>query len=210
VHTSVARWYYRHSGCVAGLDEAGRGPLAGPVVAAAVVLRRSDRMAGLDDSKVLTEIKREKLYSQIRQKAIAYAIVSVSHKQIDDLNILRASLRAMQLAFLRVERRMGQPLIGALTDGNQKVPLPERVLQHTIVGGDGLFPPIMAASILAKVYRDRLMRRYARYYPKYGFEQHKGYYTPQHADVLARLGPTPIHRRSFAPVRAALQQNLTW
>ena len=194
-------------GPVAGLDEAGRGPLAGPVVAACVVLPDPvpAALAALDDSKKLDEPAREALFPLVQQHALAWGIAFVEATDIDATNILRASLRAMADAFVACEAQLSMPIGGALVDGNQKAPLPMRVAQRTLVGGDGLSRPIMAASILAKVARDRRMLEEHARWPAYGFDVHKGYPTPRHLQALATLGPCSLHRRSFAPVRRALQ-----
>jgi ribonuclease HII len=198
--TKLAVWYKQNSHAIAGLDEAGRGPLAGPVVAAAVVLDPSHLFPGLADSKKLTPKKREALYDIIHETALAIGIATISHSRIDEINILRASLEAMNLAFEDAEIKSGLVLKGALVDGNQRVSFNKRVEQYTVVGGDNIFPVIMAASIIAKVYRDRLMLNMADLYPQYGFANHKGYGTAQHLKALQKLGPCPIHRRSFVPV----------
>jgi ribonuclease HII len=192
-------------GLVAGLDEAGRGPLAGPVVAAAVVLDPLRPIAGLDDSKKLDGAQREALYPLIMERALVVGVGIAESARIDEINILRASLWAMKLAFGRCERALVSQIGGAVVDGNMAAPLPKRVAQRLIIGGDALSAPIMAASIIAKVTRDRRMVKEARRWPGYGFEQHKGYATPAHREALMRLGPCPLHRRSFAPVRLALQ-----
>jgi ribonuclease HII len=194
-------------GPVGGLDEAGRGPLAGPVVAACVVLPEPlpSSLAALDDSKKLDEAARELLFPIIQRDALAFGIAVVEARVIDDKNILRASLQAMADALAACEARLGAPIVGALLDGNQRAPLPARVAQRTLVGGDALSRPIMAASILAKVTRDRLMVEEHARWPVYGFDAHKGYGTPQHMRALVEHGPCPLHRRSFAPVRKALQ-----
>lgn len=183
---------------IAGVDEAGRGPLAGPVVVAAVILDPSRSIAGLDDSKRLTERRREALFPLIRQCALAWAVVEVQADEIDRVNILQATLLGMSRAVARLSVCPGL----ALVDGNRlpELPCPARA----IVGGDGLEAAISAASILAKVTRDRLMLEWHRRYPQYGFDRHKGYPTPEHLESLARHGPCEIHRRSFAPVRAAM------
>jgi len=185
-----------------GIDEAGRGPLAGPVVAAAVVLNPAHPITGLDDSKRLSEKKRDELYPQIRQHALAWAVVEVGPREIDQINILQATLLGMQRA---VERLSVSPTL-ALVDGNRAPSLPCRV--KTIVQGDRLEPTISAASILAKVWRDRLMREMHLRYPMYGFDRHKGYPTAQHLSLLSLHGPCPAHRRSFGPVRTLLQGEL--
>lgn len=180
---------------LAGLDEAGRGPLAGPVVAAACILPAKFNLPGLNDSKLLTERKREKLYGQIQAQAIDYAVGSADSAEIDALNILQATKIAMQRAIEGLTVRPHYLLIDALT-------LPEvHILQLPLVGGDHLSATIAAASILAKVTRDRLMIELHTLYPEYSFNQNKGYGTNEHMQVLRRLGPCPLHRRSFAPVK---------
>lgn len=189
---------------VAGLDEAGRGPLAGPVVAAACVLPPvlPDSLRALNDSKKLSSEQREVLYRHIVTQARGFGVAVVEHGRIDEVNILRASLEAMAGALAACEAMLAREVAGAVVDGNMKAPLPARVVQRAVVGGDAMSRPIMAASILAKVTRDRRMHEEHARYPGYGFDAHKGYATPQHLEALARLGPSPIHRRSFAPVRA--------
>lgn len=186
---------------IAGVDEVGRGPLAGPVVAAAVILAPRPLPRGLTDSKALTAADRERLDEKIRARALAFAIAQASPEEIDRLNILQASLLAMQRAVAAL------PLTpaAAWVDGNQP-PLLARPLR-TIVGGDGSVPAISAASIIAKVERDRQMVAFDALYPGYGLAQHKGYGTAAHRAAIAAHGVTPIHRRSFAPVaRAVLAQ----
>lgn len=182
---------------VAGVDEAGRGPLAGPVYAAAVVLPRSAPIPGLADSKLLTAQRRERLAVLIRSQALAWHVARAEVEEIDSMNILQASLLAMRraVAGLAVAPEL------ALIDGNQCPGLD--CATRTIVGGDGLHACISAASILAKVDRDAEMRRLARTYPGYGFERNKGYATAAHLSALQQLGPCPVHRFSFAPVRQA-------
>lgn len=187
------REYYKSYGPVCGTDEAGRGPLAGPVVAAAVILPDSCVIEGLDDSKKLTEKKREKLYDIIREQALAYAIVEVSPEEIDSLNILRASLTAMQRAVAKVRETVSPAVV--LIDGNQQADF--GVPSFTVVKGDSISQSIAAASVLAKVYRDRLMMKLAEEYPVYGIAKHKGYPTPEHKLAVYEHGPSPIHRRSF-------------
>jgi ribonuclease HII len=183
---------------VAGVDEAGRGPLAGPVVAAAVILDDRQPIAGLADSKVLSPRKRERLFDEIRAKALACCIAEASVEEIDRLNILQASLLAMRRA---VE---GLRLVPhrVLVDGNQLPVL--NMPAAAIVSGDAKVPAISAASILAKVYRDRLCLALDRDYPNYGFAAHKGYPTAAHLAALRQHGACPVHRRSYAPVRAVL------
>ena len=187
------REYYKSYGPVCGTDEVGRGPLAGPVVAAAVILPNSCVIEGLDDSKKLTEKKREKLYGIIREQALAYAIVEVSPEEIDSLNILRASLTAMQRAVAKVRETVSPAAV--LIDGNQQADF--GVPSFTVVKGDSISHSIAAASVLAKVYRDRLMMKLAEEYPVYGIAKHKGYPTPEHKLAVYEHGPSPIHRRSF-------------
>jgi ribonuclease HII len=191
---------------VAGVDEAGRGPLAGPVVAAAVVLplELPPELLALNDSKKLREESRELLFDLVTTHALAWGIGIVEAGRIDEINILRASLEAMAIAVAACEQMLGGDVQGALLDGNQRAPLPPRIRQRTLVGGDAKSRPIMAASVLAKVTRDRRMREEARRHPAYGFDAHKGYGTAVHLDALRLHGPTPLHRKSFAPVREAL------
>jgi ribonuclease HII len=189
------------SALVAGVDEAGRGPLAGPVVVAAVILNPARPIDGLDDSKRLDPQTREALFLQIRQRALAWSVVAVPADEIDRINILQATLLGMHRA---VERLVPAPGL-ALVDGNRLPALP--CAARAIVGGDGLEPAISAASIVAKVTRDRLMCEWHLRYPRYGFDRHKGYATPEHLRSLACFGPCEIHRRSFAPVREAMSQN---
>jgi ribonuclease HII len=183
----------------AGVDEAGRGPLAGPVVVAAVILPAGYQLESLDDSKRLTALKRERLAPQIERQAISFAIEFVEADEIDRVNILQATMNGMQRA---VENLKPAPQ-RALIDGNRAPPLTCEV--RTIVGGDALIASISAASVLAKVYRDRLMLSMHGLYPDYGFDRHKGYPTAHHLERLKALGPCPIHRKSFAPVRKAIE-----
>ena len=183
-----------------GVDEAGRGPLAGPVVAAAVILPPNTPLSGLNDSKKLSPRRRERLAAEIRATALAWAVAEASAAEIDAWNILRSTLRAMARAVAALPLTPDEVLV----DGNQAPAL--EVPVRTIIGGDALEPAIMAASILAKTHRDaRLVALEARH-PGYGFARHKGYGTAAHLAALARLGPCPEHRRSFAPVRAALER----
>lgn len=185
-----------------GVDEAGRGPLAGPVVAAAVILPPNTPLSGLNDSKKLSPRRRERLAAEIRATALAWAVAEASAAEIDEWNILRATLRAMARAVAALPVMPDEVLV----DGNQAPAL--EVPVRTIIGGDALEPAIMAASILAKTHRDaRLVALDARY-PEYGFARHKGYGTAAHLAALARLGPCPEHRRSFAPVRAAIEESV--
>jgi ribonuclease HII len=183
---------------IAGVDEAGRGPLAGPVMVAAVILDPHRTIAGLNDSKKLKESQREALFPQIREKAIAWSIVEVGIDEIDQVNILQATLLGMQRA---VEQLFPAPSL-ALIDGNRAPRLDCEV--KTIIGGDSLEPAISAASILAKVARDRLMKELHLRYPCYGFDRHKGYPTAEHLRLLKENGPCEIHRKSFAPVKNSM------
>ena len=183
---------------IAGVDEAGRGPLAGPVSVAAVILDPSRPIAGLNDSKKLSEARREALYPQIIEQALAWHIEFVSAGEIDRLNILQATLEGMRRAVYAL-----QPAAQfARIDGN-RVPTGLPCPAEALVGGDALDPAIMAASILAKVARDRAMVALHDEFPAYGFAVHKGYPTPLHLAALAAHGPCPQHRQSFAPVRKA-------
>ena len=184
---------------VAGVDEVGRGPLVGDVVTAAVILDPARPIIGLNDSKKLSEKKRLALYDEIIDKALAFAIGRCSPAEIDSLNILWATMLAMQRA---VEGLSITPKL-ALIDGNRCPKL--AVPSAPVVGGDAQVPAIAAASILAKVSRDREMAEMEKLYPGYGIGGHKGYPTPVHLEALKRLGATPIHRRSFAPVRNVLE-----
>ena len=188
------------TGVVAGVDEAGRGCLAGPVVAAAVVLHSDRPITGLRDSKLLGHSRRRRLAKSIRRRARAFAVALAAPREIDDVNILQASLRAME----RAVRRLSIHPDLVQVDGNQ-VPRFNGggPAVQAVVGGDRLVPAISAASILAKVYRDRLMGLWHLRYPGYGFDTNKGYPTPVHLAALTRIGPCAIHRRTFAPVRNA-------
>lgn len=184
----------------AGVDEAGRGPLAGPVVVAAVILPTVHDLPWLDDSKRVTANRREQLAPRIEDQAIAFAVEFVAVDEIDRVNILQATMNGMQRA---VENLDPSPR-RAVIDGNRAPRLSCEV--KTVIGGDRLIASISAASILAKVYRDRLMMSMHCLYPAYGFDRHKGYPTAHHLDRLRVLGPCPIHRKSFAPVRRAIAQ----
>ena len=176
---------------VCGVDEAGRGPLAGPVCAAAVILPEGVELPGLNDSKKLTEKKREALFPLIEEKALTYAIAFASVEEIERMNILAAALLAMDRAIAQLSPA---PEL-ALIDGNivKGISVPAR----SVVGGDGKVAAIAAASVLAKVTRDRLMLTLAEKYPQYGFENHKGYGTKEHYAALEKYGPSPVHRMSF-------------
>jgi ribonuclease HII len=183
---------------VAGVDEVGRGPLAGPVVAAAVILDPASSIAGLADSKCLTETRREELAVEIRARALAWALGRAEVEEIDRINILQASLLAMQ----RAVQALDPPPDYALIDGNRCPQL--RCPAEAVIRGDASVAAISAASIIAKVARDEEMRAMDREYPGYGLASHKGYPSKAHLEALRRLGVTPIHRRSFGPVRRLL------
>jgi len=185
----------------AGVDEAGRGPLAGPLAVAAVILDPRRPIDGLDDSKKLSEAKREALYPMIVERALAYCVVLIDVDEIDRINIFQATMAGMSRAVA------GLALVAheALIDGNQ-LPKDLPCRGRAIIGGDALEPAISAASILAKVSRDRLMVGMDALHPGYGFAVHKGYATPGHLNALQQLGPCVQHRRSFAPVRLLLDQ----
>lgn len=190
-------------GLVAGVDEAGRGPLAGPVVAAAVILDDAHPIQGLADSKKLSATRRERLFEEIRAKALCFCVAQASVEEIDRLNILQATLLAMQRAVAGLRLKPNCVLV----DGNRLPVLDVRA--EAIVKGDAKVQAISAASILAKVTRDRDMDSLHLTYPMYGFEQHKGYGTAQHLAALAEHGPCPVHRRSFAPVAQAALSTVT-
>jgi ribonuclease HII len=185
----------------AGIDEVGRGPLAGPVVAAVVVLAPGQSIPGVRDSKALSPARRAILARDIRQVAVDWALGEASPGEIDALNILNATLLAMSRAFAGLRCQPGMVQV----DGNRAPALPGFAGRiETIIGGDRTCLPISAASIIAKVHRDELMVSLHATYPAYGFDRHMGYPTREHRDVLAVLGPCPAHRRSFAPVRLAM------
>ena len=190
------------NGLVAGVDEAGRGPLAGPVVAAAVILDANDPIEGLDDSKKLTAARRTLLAAEIRRRALSWGVGWAAAKEIDEVNILAATMLAMRRAIVR----LGVTPAGVQVDGNR---LPNltfgdfSIEGEAIVGGDGKIPAIGAASILAKTTRDGIMEFLDRIYPEYEFARHKGYGTRIHLERLRHYGPCAQHRASFAPVRAA-------
>ena len=188
---------------VAGVDEAGRGPLAGPVAVAAVILDPARRIDGLGDSKALSEARREALFPRIQSEALAFAIVFVHADEIDRLNILQATIAGMRRAVAALATTPSRVLV----DGN-RVPPGLGIAAEAIVKGDAKIAAISAASILAKVARDRWMLDLDAAHPEYGFAAHKGYPTPEHLDALRRFGPCPAHRRSFAPVRASMVPQL--
>jgi ribonuclease HII len=181
---------------ICGVDEAGRGPLAGPVYAACVILQKCDPIEGLADSKVLTSERREELAIQIRDRAAGWAVASASVEEIDRINILRASLLAMRRAVEQLVLEPHEVLVDGLHCPDVRFPV------RAIIDGDALVAEISAASILAKTARDALMRQLHELYPDYGFASHKGYSTPEHLEALRRFGVCPIHRRTFAPVRS--------
>ena len=187
-------------GLMAGVDEAGRGPLAGPVVAAAVILDDLQTIQGLADSKLLSARRRERLFDEIRARALCTSIATASVEEIDRLNILQATLLAMRRAVIGLRLLPHRVEV----DGNRVPELPMPV--RAIIKGDGKVAAISAASILAKVQRDRLCLQMHDQFPGYGFDAHKGYPTPAHLEALARLGPCALHRRSFAPVRALIER----
>jgi ribonuclease HII len=186
-------------GLVAGVDEAGRGPLMGPVVAAAVILDDLHPIKGLSDSKVLTALRRDKLYDEIRAKALCFSIAQATVEEIDEINILQATMLAMKRAveWLRLKPHK------VLVDGNRIPTL--AIVAEAIVGGDALVPAISAASILAKVWRDRWCQEFHLAYPQYGFATHKGYGTAEHLAALRAHGACPQHRRTFRPVAEVLK-----
>lgn len=186
------------NGHVCGVDEAGRGPWAGPVSAAAVILNADDLPSGIDDSKALTEKRRTALEVEIKNRALAWGVGFASVEEIDELNILHATGLAMR----RAVEALAHPPAHALVDGNYRFKLPCAVTP--VVKGDSLSLSIAAASILAKTARDRLMIEMDTVYPGYGFASHKGYNAPVHQKALQTLGPSPAHRRSWAPIKALL------
>lgn len=191
---------YNQAKYLAGVDEAGRGPLAGPVVAAAVILNPAVPIAGLTDSKLLTEKKREQLFELITAQCVSYSVAFATVSEIDELNILQATLLAMRRAVSALAIQPEEVWV----DGNQdpKCSLPTKL----IVQGDLIIPAISAASIIAKVTRDRLMKQLDIDYSGYGFSEHKGYGTKQHILAIKELGPTPHHRRTFSPIREMLEK----
>ena len=184
---------YQWAGLVCGIDEAGRGPLAGPVVAGAVILPADCRILYLNDSKKLSEKRREELFLEIKEKAVSWAVGIASPEEIDEINILQATYRAMRQAVGQLN-----PAPGVLLNDAVTIPeLPESLTQVPIIKGDAKSVSIAAASILAKVTRDHMMIEYAKIYPEYGIARHKGYGTAVHISALKEYGPCPIHRRSF-------------
>ena len=185
---------------VAGIDEAGRGPLAGPVVSAAVILPTTFDLPGLTDSKKLSAKQRERLYPMIRQQAVAVGIGLASPREIDELNILAATLKSMQMAVSRLSISADFLLIDGISPISSDIP------QKTIKKGDSRSQSIAAASVVAKVVRDRIMVVFDRHFPEFGFAQHKGYGSKEHMQTIARIGPTPLHRLSFRGVREYVEE----
>ncbi|MBN1573994.1 MAG: ribonuclease HII [Deltaproteobacteria bacterium] len=192
------RLYSDEVNLICGVDEAGRGPLAGPVVAAAVVLPRGVRIEGLRDSKMLTEKRRFQLFDEITKAALAWATGSVGPEKIDEINVLNATLFAMKEAVSKIKDEFDLMIV----DGRNEVPV--KTNQRPIVKGDTLSAHIAAASVLAKVTRDRIMIDYHEEYPEYNFIRNKGYGTREHKEMLVEHGPTPIHRKTFSGVREVL------
>ena len=185
---------FSHPGYICGCDEAGRGPLAGPVCAASCILPDDFDTSILDDSKKLTEKKRAELEILIKEKALCWSTVLIFQDEIDEINILNATMKAMKLSYQRISRQL--PVSRFLVDGNRKPPVTDTEVE-AIVKGDAKIPQIMAASILAKTERDRYMINMDRLYPEYGFAIHKGYGTRRHYEAIKEYGPTPLHRLSF-------------
>ena len=194
--------YRKYFKIIAGVDEAGRGPLAGPVIVAAVILNPDLRIEGLNDSKKLTEKKREELYKLITKHALDWKVVSVPSNKIDKINILQATLLGMEKAVLNLRLRPDICLI----DGN-KIPKKIESFSEAIIKGDGKFASIAAASIVAKVTRDRLMRKLHKKYPNYNFMKNKGYPTKEHLEAIAEYGITRYHRKSYRPIREFINSN---
>lgn len=177
---------------ICGIDEAGRGPLAGPVVVASVIMPRNSKIEGINDSKKILENKREELYDKILEEAISYGVGIVDEKEIDEINILQATKKALTLSIQELTKRPDLILVDALK-GIDTLNIP----YQSIIKGDALCYSISAASIIAKVTRDRIMRQWEEIYPQYGFEKHKGYGTAYHISAIREYGLSPIHRRSF-------------
>ncbi len=186
---------------ICGVDEVGRGPLAGPVVAAAVIMPPETKIEGINDSKKLTPLQRERIFEEIVELGLVCAVGVIDHECIDKMNILKASLMAMRKAVMDLKQ---SPDI-ILVDGNYPVPNVAQP-QFAVVGGDSQCQSIAAASIVAKITRDRIMDRYQALYPSFSFSKHKGYPTPEHMEELREYGPTEIHRRSFKPVAELVNQ----
>jgi ribonuclease HII len=186
---------------IAGIDEAGRGPLAGPVVAAAVILPADYRNSRIDDSKKLTALERERLFVEIKNAALSYAVGIISPKEIDEIGILNTTKLAMRQAVLKVDPQHEFILIDAVAINIEGIP------QMALIHGDAEVFSIAAASIVAKVTRDRLMAKAHRDYPQYGFDQHRGYGTEIHLEAIRKHGPCPIHRMTFAPLKTIRAQD---
>ena len=196
---SIDTEYYKKGySCICGIDEAGRGPWAGPVYCAAVILPKNHNIKGLDDSKKLSERKRKSLYNQIIDTALSYSVISISAKEIDTTDILKATKKGMQKAVKSLKITPDILLLDAIN-----ISFPE-IVQINLIKGDSRSEAIAAASILAKVSRDRYMKKIHRKYPQYNFEVHKGYGTKEHLKLLTKYGPSPIHRLSFRPVQNLL------
>ena len=193
--------FFKENKFLVGVDEAGRGPLAGPVVAAAVILPADFPVEILEDSKKLTAKKREVAYQIIREKAIAYQIVELSAEVVDEINILQATLRCMAKSVEMIDHPISQVVV----DGRRAKELPAQ--WRFEIGGDKVFAAISAASILVKVFRDQLMDEWDEKYPLYGFKKNKGYGSKAHMEAIREHGPCPIHRRSFDPLRTWLTEN---
>jgi len=191
---------WRRNITICGVDEAGRGALAGPVVAAAVILPKFIKLAGVRDSKELTPNQRQKLFAEIKAKAISFGIGIVNHRWIDKINIRNASFRAMKKAISQLDYKPDLILV----DGFKIPDLP--IKNRGVVKGDKKSLSVASASILAKVIRDEIMTKFHQYFPEYNFKQHKGYPTQKHLKILKSLGPCPIHRQSYGPVRACLNR----
>ncbi len=197
MYSVESRWRQKY-GYIAGVDEVGRGPMAGPVVAAAIVLPADSMVSGIDDSKKLTAKTRERLFDEILRHALAFGVGIRSSQYIDKHGIVLATFSAMKLA-LKMLALKGFPPGFVLVDG---FPIPGlEIPQEAVIRGDSSMASIACASIIAKVTRDRIMTEYADLYPDYGFEEHKGYCTREHRSRLGKFGPCPIHRRSFSPVK---------
>ncbi|WP_338452032.1 ribonuclease HII [Niallia oryzisoli] len=196
INMTVYERKYRQEGyqLIAGIDEVGRGPLAGPVVASAVILPHDFYLPGIDDSKKLNEQKREQFYTQIKEAALAVGLGIIDNDEIDRLNIFAATKKAMSLAISQLEPKPDFLLIDAV-----KLDIPYQ--QEPIIKGDGLSISIAAASIVAKVTRDRILKDYDQEYPNYGFANHAGYGTKEHLEAIRTYGITPIHRKSFSPIK---------
>ena len=196
-----AEFYKKGMKLIAGIDEAGRGPLAGPVVVACAIMPENSMIEGVNDSKKVSEKKREKLYDLITNEAISYGVSVIAQTEIDEINILKATKKGLTLAIKETEQKLKEKGINKkpeviLVDALTKIDT-DGIPYKSIIHGDSLSYSIACASIIAKVTRDRIMREYAKVYSEYGFEQHKGYGTKKHIEALKKYGPTPIHRKTF-------------